>query len=164
MGLDSDAIRQQYGQLSALVNGASLNVLRGIFLAAAVGLCGYGLATGRHGATMLGVFCAIVTAGTRQIGRHLRNAQRAFHSPDIGQGRLTITTSCWSDVVHYHARVRSERGEVWTFEFMPLGWTPAAGEFEAELRYLPDVAWPVLLVIPAGLVYPRADPEAGAPP
>jgi hypothetical protein len=164
MGHDSDANRQQYEQLSALVNGGSLNVLRGVFLAAAVGFGGYGLATGRHGVTMLGAFCGIVTAGTRQIGRHLRNAQRAFHSPDIAQGRLTITTSCWSDVVHYHANVRSGRGDSWTFEFMPLGWTPAEGEFDADLHYLPDVAWPVLLVIPAGLVYPRADPEAGASP
>jgi hypothetical protein len=162
MGLDSDVNRQQYEQLSALVNGASLNVLRGIFLAAAVGLGGYGLATGRHGATMLGVFCGIVTAGTRQIGRHLRNAERAFHSPDIDQGRLTITTSCWSDVVHYHANVRSVRGDIWTFEFMPLGWTPAEGEFDADLHYLPGVAWPALAAIPEGLIYPRHDPVAKA--
>ena len=63
-----------------------------------------------------------------------------------------------SDSPAYHA-VTHDRGVAWKFEFLPLDWKPAAGQHAAELVYLRNVDWPVLVLLADGIAVPRYAPK-----
>lgn len=40
--------------------------------------------------------------------------------------------------------VRLASGEVWQMVFIPMGWKPQPGTFQAEACFVPTVEWPTL--------------------
>jgi hypothetical protein len=64
------------------------------------------------------------------------------------------------------ALVSRHPSQRWRFEFIPLGWQPGEGEFEAEFFAHPSVEWPALVQTTQGILYPRYNPKrvCAAPP
>lgn len=159
----SQACLIQHRQLSAAASGALLPAMRWCFLAAAAGFGLYGLIGGHPWSTMVGVFFAVLTAGSWQSVTHLRRALQAFDSPLVVPGQVVVSTREWSDTVHYEARVSSGSGQAWAFEFLPLGRPPSEGAHDCRLHHLPGRAWPALVSLEAGLLVPRYTPKPAMP-
>lgn len=157
--MHSDACQRQYRRLAAVTDGPTLPILRWTFaLGAAAGL-GLGIVSGRHWATVIGAFCALVAFGAWPSSAHIRRARQAYDSPQTRDGAVEVTVRQWSDDPVYTARVSCAGQPSWRFDFLPLDAPPAAGHHPARLHYLPGVAWPALVSIEAGLIFPRRQPR-----
>jgi hypothetical protein len=47
----------------------------------------------------------------------------------------------------------------WRFQFRPQGWRPVAGRLDADVCYIAEVRWPVLVVAPHGILVPCHEPK-----
>lgn len=50
----------------------------------------------------------------------------------------------------------------WQMQVRPQGWRPPEGLLQVEAVYLGDIAWPVLLVHPDGVLVPQGRPQRAA--
>lgn len=110
-------------------------------------------------AFILGGFFGVVGLSVWEQGRYFETAIQAAGSSRKVDGIVTITTSSWSDAIHYHARVTPTQGQPWQFEFVPLKWEPAEGTFRAVIFYAKNAPWPALIETEMGLVFPKYKPE-----
>jgi hypothetical protein len=70
-----------------------------------------------------------------------------------------IDITNWSDSDSYHAIVVSGCKLPWKFDFIPQGWKPTEGIIPAELVFIKQVGWPVLIITEAGIIFPRYTPK-----
>jgi hypothetical protein len=113
---------------------------------------------------MAAVFVAVVTWSAWQTSPHIRNAIQALRSGRQIDGNVFISISEWSDSRSYHARIEDSHQGGWSFEFIPQGWHPSEGNFEATLYRIEGVPWPALVVLKEGILFPSSIPkeEVGA--
>ena len=104
------------------------------------------------------VFTAVVTYSAFQTGPHMEAAARALTEANRIDGLVTIEVESWSDSDTYHAVVPVTPSGAWRFEFIPIGWTPIAGESRAAIYWLAGYAWPALIEVDAGVMHPRTTP------
>ena len=83
------------------------------------------------------VFIAVVTYSAFQAGPHMEAAARALTEANRIDGLVTIEVESWSDSDTYHAVVPVTPFGAWRFEFIPIGWTPIAGESGPRSTGLP---------------------------
>ena len=102
------------------------------------------------------VFVAVVTYSAFQTSPHIEAAAKALATANRADGSVTIEVGDpWSDGFTYHAVVPVAPSGAWRFEFKPSGWKPVAGEYRATIYWLPDVIWPALVQVNAGVMHPR---------
>ncbi len=104
-------------------------------------------------------FVALVTYSSWQTTPHILYAGKAFELGSKSHGTVQIGITKWSDSDTYHATVNVAPSQRWRFEFIPLGWQPSEGEFEAEFFAHPSVEWPALVQTNQGILYPRYNPK-----
>lgn len=64
------------------------------------------------------------------------------------------------EALHGELRPASPHARRWHMQFgRTNGWRPGEGELQVEAVYLSDVAWPVLLIHPDGLLIPAGRPR-----
>ncbi len=102
---------------------------------------------------------AIIACAAHQAAPHIQAAARALDTGERSPGTVTIEVAGWSDSDKFHARIVMADSGVWRFEFIPLGWKPVAGQYPATIFRLPGLAWPALVQIEAGVMYPRYTPK-----
>lgn len=138
----SNAIRLKYG-LASLALGLAIVALMSKHPAYAAVLA----------------FVALVTFSSWQTAPHILYAGEAFDLGSRSHGTVQIRITNWSDSDTYHATVNVSPSQSWRFEFIPLGWQPTEGEFEAELFAHPSVEWPALAQTDQGILHPRYKPK-----
>ena len=109
---------------------------------------------------MLAVFSLAVAYSAQRTVPHILNAAKALESGSRVKGTIHIEVTQWSDSPTYHATVQLSPSRKWRFEFIPLGWSPAEGNHEAVLFGIRGVAWPALVQVEQGVLYPRQRPES----
>ena len=128
----------------------------GVLVALSVALAAAALYTQQAPYVMALVFVSVVTWSAFQTSPHIQAAARALATANRANGSVTIEVGDhWSDGFTYHAVVPVALSGAWRFEFKPLGWTPVAGEYSATIYWLPDVMWPALVQVDAGVMHPR---------
>ena len=131
----------------------------GALVALCVALAAAALYTQQAPYVMALVFVAVVTWSAFQTSPHIEAAARALAAANRAEGSVTIEVGDhWSDGFTYHAVVPVAPSGGWRFEFKPLGWKPVAGEYKATIYWLPDVMWPALVQVDAGVMHPRCTP------
>jgi hypothetical protein len=161
--MDSEPLFIQYHKLMSFGSGRMLRYVRVGLVMATIGFLAIGINANAVWAYMLAAFFGISGASVWEQSKYWEAAVRAAETGQLQHSIVTISTSCWSDATHYHAHVQVENGEAWTFEFMPISWTPAEGEFKSQAYFLPSMAWPALLETDSGLIFPRYKPVKLAP-
>ncbi len=124
----------------------------------AAGLGCAGLGTGHPVAWMGCAFTSLVAWSAWRTSPQLARARRALLEVRPERGAVAIRIEHGSDSDSCHATLPGG----WRCTFIPQGWTPAEGTFEADLYRLPEVPWPVLAITADGLVVPREQTEPGA--
>lgn len=89
---------------------------------------------------------------------HLRRAAQAATHGRQRDGWVRVEVTTWTESRTCEAVV-ADGARSWRFEFAPMGWEPREGRFPARLYTMPDVEWPVLARIEAGLLVPRRQPR-----
>jgi hypothetical protein len=108
----------------------------------------------------IGFLCmAIIAYSAHHSAPHIDAAAQALDTGDRIAGTVTIEISRWSDADTYHASVAMAEADVWRFEFIPIGWHPVAGQYPATFFRSQGLAWPALIQIEAGIMYPRNTPK-----
>ena len=139
-----------------------------VLVALCVSLALAALYTQQASYVMVLVFVAVVIGSAFQTSPHIEAAARALATANRADGSVTIEVADhWSDGFTYHAVVPVAPSGAWRFEFKPLGWKPVAGQYRATIFWLPDVVWPALVQVDAGVMHPRYAPtwstnESGA--
>jgi len=110
-------------------------------------------------AAMITAFGLAVFQSFTQTHPHALRARQALDHYESVPGNIRITVESDDDGYVYTAGVKDRAGNDWMFRFQPGEWKPKAGEHPAELRYIDEVAWPVLIVTDAGILYPQFDPK-----
>ena len=87
------------------------------------------------------------------------NADQAAKEGINVLGTVELTKKRDSESAEFYATSVDPFGGSWHFEFYPYGWNPIAGKHEAELKYIQDVAWPSLVIIKEGILYPNGKPK-----
>ena len=108
---------------------------------------------------MLAAFLALIALNAYQTAPNIRRAVRAIDSTNRTTACITIEVESWTDSQSFHAIVPASSGRTWKFEFIPQGWNPTAGTVEVELRFIPEVEWPALLITKEGIIHPRYKPK-----
>ena len=107
---------------------------------------------------MISFLAAVIALSARQAMPHIHRAASALDLGIKSQGKVQVTADESSDSVTYFATVPSAGSEKWIFEFIPLGWHPKEGSHEAAFFRIPGVAWPALIQVEQGIIYPRSQP------
>ena len=130
-----------------------------VLVALSIALAAAALYTQQAPYVMALAFVAVVTWSAFQTSPHIEAAARALTTANRADGSVTIVVGDhWSDGFTYHAVVPVAPSGAWRFEFKPLGWKPVAGEYRATIYWLPDVMWPALVQVEAGVMHPRYTP------
>lgn len=106
------------------------------------------------------VACALLVLLAWSIGDsspHLRRAGQAAMQGRQYEGWVRVEATTWTESRSYEAVV-VDGTQSWRFEFVPMGWMPREGRFEARVYKTPDADWPALVRIEAGLLVPRRRP------
>jgi hypothetical protein len=149
-------------QMQVLRQMGSGSMINGLFRGSAAlsALC---LAAGIHTSWppcyMVAAFLAVIAVASYQTGPHIRRAVRALDSSLRSDVVVTINIESWSDSDAFYAIVPIASSCTWRMEFIPQGWQPRPGPMKAVAHFLPDVAWPALLVANEGIIYPRYAPK-----
>lgn len=101
----------------------------------------------------------LVLLSAFQSEPHIRAASEAIRSGKRSEGAVEIQIECPLEEDRFYAVVATGSDCTWRFEFIPVGWTPTAGVFQAALYALPHVAWPALIEIEGRHIHPRYDPK-----
>jgi len=110
---------------------------------------------------MIPVLFVIVALAVWMTAPHVRRAWQAVRTPQRCEDvKIEIEIDNYPGARHYYARVPATTSGAWRFEFVKQGWKPAAGALEAEVFYIADVRWPVLvLVASTGVLVPMYEPK-----
>ena len=108
---------------------------------------------------MFAAFLGLLALASYQTAPHVRRAALAIDSSSRTNAIIEIAIDSWSDSQSFHAVVPISSTRTWKFEFIPQGWKPSAGTVEAELRFIPGVEWPTLLITKEGIIHPRYEPK-----
>lgn len=154
----SKRAQQQCAALTRMTGGALLDRLPWALAALVTGCLMAGVITGLPPWFMVAGFLALIAWSARQTTPHLKNAARGLASALRSNDQVQIDVDTSGDSDSYQALARGQSGRLWRFTFIPQGWQPHAGEHPAELCYLPDVDWPVLICCQDGILYPRQTP------
>jgi hypothetical protein len=152
---------EQLNMLRRMGIGARISGLKTVLSALLAGLLLAGVMTDSPPFFMAAFFVAVVTWSAWQTSPHIRHAVQALQSGRRINGNVSISISEWSDSRSYRARVEDPQGS-WSFEFIPQGWHPSEGRFEAALYRVDGVPWPALIVLKEGILFPRSIPQENA--
>ena len=83
------------------------------------------------------------------------NACRALESGNKVNGIAEISIESPLDSDRYYAELFPNSGPAWKIEFIPQGWRPVRGQIKVEMIFIAGVDWPVLIIGPKGIFYPR---------
>ena len=124
----------------------------------ALGLAAGGILTW-HPVFFMLLFPALLIASlSARIRPHILSAATAFSSGATTHGQIEITATEGIDELRYHAIVQVSQPNAWRIQFNPMGWKPVAGIQEATIFTLPDVAWPALVQVSEGIIFPCQKP------
>lgn len=152
------SLDRQKRTLERIGRGGFLAGFRWLLTALAAGLGLAGLLT-RHPVAWMGcAFTSLVAWSAWSTSPQLARARRALLEAVPERGTVSIRVERGSDSDSWHAILPGG----WRCPFIPQGWTPLPGAFEADLYRLPEVPWPVLAVTADGLLVPREQPRPGA--
>ena len=150
-----------YEQIDALQVMASRRVLTWmsrLALTLAVGLATGGILTLHPAFFMLLLLAVTIAYASATTSPHILNAAIASTSGARTQGRIKIDVTEGLDSPIYHAHLLVPHPIPWRIKFIPMGWQPIAGIHEATIFTLPNVAWPALVQLSEGILYPREKP------
>jgi hypothetical protein len=154
-----NSVAEQIAMLRRLAQGAWIPRLRVGLWVLLAGLIIGGLFTAWPPLLMAALFAAVVTWSAERTSPHIRNAALASYVTQYENGEISISITPWSDSQSYHASVATKDSGSWRFEFIPQGWDPKEGPNSAKLYFIKGTAWPALIVLPDGILYPRDVPE-----
>lgn len=148
----------QLEQLEGMTRGHRLAGLQTALVLLVAGLLAAGWVTGFPPCYLSALLLAVVAGSLGQSTPHLRQATEAYRRGAGHAGSVVIAITRGSDAESFRATVHDPRTGCWTFEFVPLGWTPREGRFAAQLYRLDTVPWPALAVLRDGILVPRQSP------
>lgn len=108
---------------------------------------------------MFAVFFGVVGIAERWSGPNLVSAVRAFDEGTPSPCSVSITIVSGDTIDHYHAATYEDRGDEWTFEFIPQRWQPEEGSHPARIWRSEDGGPPVLVTVEGGILIPRDRPQ-----
>lgn len=108
--------------------------------------------------------CAWLIALAAGLGaRHIRNAAAGTHKGRRVHGRVSLLAGEDGETSRqFHGTLVLEgpRASTWDIVFAPAsGWQPQEGALEVQAVFLSDIAWPVLVLCPHGLLWPHSTPR-----
>lgn len=100
----------------------------------------------------------IAAINTRNNDDQLKHLAKGLKQGVRTDETVEIIVTEWTESTSHSVRVENRVGQVWRYDFVPLGWTPKAGTYAAKGIRIQDTAWPVLLELTDGLIYPSQAP------
>jgi len=89
-------------------------------------------------------------------GVFTKRAVKAIDSTVRRQGRIYICEYTYDSYPEHFAKIFTGDSFTWDIEFSPIYWSSKKGWFSAELRYIPGVEWPSLLIVEnEGVIFPK---------
>ncbi len=110
-------------------------------------------------------FAALITFAIWQTTPHMRNAARGLKEGFRQNGTVEISIQQWTgpDSNRHescHGLIAMDDQPMWQMEFVTsMHWKPAQRKYCAQLVFIPDVQWPVVILTDDGLLYPRLKPR-----
>lgn len=147
-------------------SGKTIIVARYGIVAAAAGSVLAGVLTGNP--VFYGIAFVFVVIGfvMSRVTPHIHNAARGLKEGLKQSGAVVIAIDHWTDAEsnHYESYrgiVSIDNRPLWQMEFAtPQDWQPIEGTHSAQLAFIPGIEWPVAVITPDGLLYPRLKPRA----
>lgn len=130
-------------------------------LAACLALLGY--AIGHPIPWIFAAFFGLVAVFERQAVPNISAALKAYDACEPVAGWAVVTVVRGDETDSYRAIVELPGRARWQFQFMPQGWTPAAGRFPARVWMPAGSDAPVMAALDAGVLIPRYCPEVLVP-
>lgn len=127
------------------------------FLLLTVATVAAGAAKGLPWLYLAAAFLLLCALSAHQATPHILNATQG-----LKKGRRTTTAVMVDDVydsTDKKIETLDEDPFCWRFMSRPQGWAPKAGLCQAQLYWIDDVEWPVLVVLDRGLLYPYDTPQ-----
>lgn len=150
---------EQLRILCQLADGALLRHLPTAALLITLILVALGCKTGQPPYFMVAMLSVALGTAAWFGAPHLRNAAKGWRSGWSSEAEAEIEPVADSDSPErYQVRVMDGYTR-WTFEFIASGWEPPLGRVAVTVFRISEVAWPVLLVTPNGLLVPRCSPR-----
>ena len=154
----SMTVATQLDSIHTMAQKRQMQWLKWIFAVLSVALFAVGLYKQHFSYFMFMAIAALFAYLAYSTAPHIRRASEAHRLNNRTDGNVTIEVDNSSDSVSYYATV-TLGSQSWRFEFIPLGWKPVAGETRATFYLLPSLAWPALVEVGAGILYPRDTPK-----
>ena len=145
--------------IHSMARGGHMQWLKWTSIVLCVVLAAVGLYTGKPSYFMFMILPVLIACSAHQVRPHIRAASKAIHRGKQSEGLVEIEIEHSSDSETFRATVGSDSSRQWRFEFIPIGWTPVAGQTPATLYSLQDLKWPALIEVQDGVMYPRYTPE-----
>jgi len=138
-----------------------LTVLVVVAMAVAIWAVSNRIWGGLWGVVVLLFLAVAMRSSARDAAPHQARARQALTDFETVAGTVRVVATSDDGTTTYQAGVQDRSGQHWTFSCGPYGgWCPETGDYPAQLRYLPDVPWPVLVLTEQGLLHPGRQPEA----
>ncbi|WP_367848591.1 hypothetical protein [Rhodoferax sp. WC2427] len=141
---------------------ARTGILRGFTLLCATATLGAlvgGLLTRHPVYGMVAGVAGVLWYAAHSTRAHIQHAAQALDLGATEPGRVHIEITCWSDSDTYLAKTAGTRSGTWQFPFIPQGWVPQAGAFDATCFLLPGLPWPALVLVDGNICHPRETPK-----
>ena len=155
-------VSKQIDVIHSMARGRRMQWLKWSLVALSVALAIAGLYTRQPPYFMVIVLTVLIASCAHQTAPHVRAASAAVRSGERSEGLVNIEIDRSSDSDTFYATVTANLPGAWRFEFIPLGWTPTAGQTYATIYRLPDVPWPALVAVEGGVMYPRYTPKSAS--
>ena len=136
-----------------------LSVLVAVALAVAVWAIGTREWGGLFAALVLVLMGLGIRHSSQEVAPHIARAREALTQFEAVEGRVRVVATSDDGNTTYEAGVQDREGRDWTFRFSSFDWRPPTGDYPAQLRYVSEVAWPVLILTEAGLICPLHRPK-----
>lgn len=149
---------EQITALKTMVSRRVMTWMPQLAIVLAVGLASGGILTWHPVFFMLLFPVLLIVCLSARIRPHILSAATAFNSGARTYGQIEITATEGIDMLCYHAIVQVSPPNAWRIKFNPMGWKPTAGIQEATIFTLPDVAWPALVQVSEGILFPCEKP------
>jgi len=134
-----------------------------VLVAVALALAVWAVSTREWGGLFAAAVLVLMGIGIRHSSQlaepHMARARQALAQFDAVEGMVRVVATSGDGNTTYQAGVRDRQGSDWTFGFSPFDWRPQTGDYPAQLRYVGDVPWPVLVVTEMGLICPLQTPK-----
>jgi hypothetical protein len=128
------------------------------FTLVAAGLLVCGVVKGQWLYFLFAGAAAVLAFSTHQTTPHIDAAARALEEGAEHKCSVHVEVERGSDSDTFAVLIFLPNAVGWRYDFVPIGWKPEEGVYQAAVYSLVEVSWPVLVRFDDGIAIPRSKP------